>query len=357
MRGILQNDQRVVIIGSGPTGLGAAYRLRELGHANFHVYDRAGNVGGLAASFTDAHGFTWDIGGHVQFSHYRYFDDLMDRALETAWLDHERESWVWIEDRFVPYPFQNNIRHLRPETRWKCLQGLIRLYREPRTGPCRNFRQWIDAHFGAGLAEVFMIPYNFKVWAHPAEEMDANWVGERVAVTDLERVLDNILHAKDDISWGPNNTFRFPARGGTGAVWERVADLIGRRSTITLNKAVAGIDPVARTVHFADGTRDGYDVLISTMPIDRLIDLAGFDRLLPVAKGLKYSTSHIIGVGLSGRPPAGAPEEVLDVLPRKQLPLLPRHSLLELFPEERARHLAPVVLDGRGLRIAAQAGE
>ena len=120
---------------------------------------------GLATSHKDEQGFTWDIGGHVQFSHYRYFDHLMDLAMGSRWLDHERDSWVWMEGRFIPYPFQNNLRYLRPETTWKCLQGLIRLYKQPFQGKPANFREWIDATFGAGLAEVFMVPYNFKVWA------------------------------------------------------------------------------------------------------------------------------------------------------------------------------------------------
>src|SRR5438105_3457954 len=163
----VRGEDRVVILGAGPTGLGAAYRLKELGHDRLHVYDRAGQVGGLATSHTDEQGFTWDIGGHVQFSHYRYFDRLMEEALGDRWLRHERESWVWIEDRFVPYPFQNNIRYLTPETRWKCIQGLVELYKQPFVGRPRNFGEWIDATFGDGLASVFMRPYNFKVWAYP----------------------------------------------------------------------------------------------------------------------------------------------------------------------------------------------
>jgi protoporphyrinogen oxidase len=71
MRGLLTPDRRVVILGAGPTGLGAANRLLELGHTNFHIYDRSGQVGGLAASYKDPQGFVWDVGGHVQFSHYR----------------------------------------------------------------------------------------------------------------------------------------------------------------------------------------------------------------------------------------------------------------------------------------------
>src|SRR6478609_47780 len=96
---------KYLIIGAGPTGLGAAYRLKELGIEDFLVVDAAPQVGGLAASFKDDKGFTWDIGGHVQFSHYKYFDELMLKALGAdGWLTHQRESWVWIEHRFVPYP-------------------------------------------------------------------------------------------------------------------------------------------------------------------------------------------------------------------------------------------------------------
>ncbi len=210
MIGSLKPDTRVVILGAGPTGLGAGYRLKELGHSNFRIYERDDHAGGLASSFVDPQGFTWDIGGHVQFSHYRYFDDLMEKALANQWLQHERESWVWIENKFVPYPFQNNIRYLAPETRWKCIQGLIQLYKQPFQGRPKNFREWIDATFGAGLADVFMIPYNFKVWAYPGEEMDFNWIGERVAVTDLEKVLYNVLHEKEICPGG--RTTRFSSR-------------------------------------------------------------------------------------------------------------------------------------------------
>ena len=323
MLGLLQSDQRVVILGSGPTGLGAAHRLRELGHDNFQIYDRDSHVGGLAASFKDEQGFTWDIGGHVQFSHYRYFDKLMEDAINPpkgpGWLTHERESWVWIEGRFVPYPFQNNIRYLREETRWKCIQGLVQLYKQPFQGRPKNFREWIDATFGAGLADIFMVPYNFKVWAYGGEEMDFNWIGERVAVTDLEKVLYNVLHEKDDLSWGPNNTFRFPNHGGTGAIWEHVADLVGR-DKITLNADVVSVDPGAKKVHFKDGTHAEYDVLISTLPIDRLIDMAGLATLKEPASKLLYSTSNIIGIGLSGKPPAELSKKCWMYFPESNCP-------------------------------------
>src|ERR1041385_6426559 len=167
LRPELSHDDRVVILGAGPTGLGAAWRLKELGHTHWHVYDQARQVGGLATSHKDEQGFTWDIGGHVQFSHYKYFDALRDEALGSHWLHHERESWGWVEGKFIPYPFQNNIRYLKRDTMWQCIQGLVDIYKQPFQGKPKHFGEWIQATFGSGLGDVFMNPYNFKVWASP----------------------------------------------------------------------------------------------------------------------------------------------------------------------------------------------
>jgi len=74
-------SKKIVIIGGGPTGLGAAYRLHELGYDNWVLYEKYDYVGGHASSHVDARGFVWDEGGHVIFSHYPYFDKLVDDML------------------------------------------------------------------------------------------------------------------------------------------------------------------------------------------------------------------------------------------------------------------------------------
>ncbi|MBN2713912.1 MAG: NAD(P)-binding protein, partial [Planctomycetes bacterium] len=216
----------MTIIGAGPAGLGAAWRLLELGFDNFRIYEKAPFAGGLSSSFLDPKGFTWDVGGHVLFSHYEYFDRLMDSLLGEAWVNHERESWIWIANRFVPYPFQYNIGRLPEELVDECLRGLEEVQQGGKEKPA-HFKEWILIGFGEGIARVFMLPYNFKVWACPPEEMSYNWIGERVAEVDLARLRSNIENRRDDISWGPNSTFRFPRHGGTGEIWRRLADRIG----------------------------------------------------------------------------------------------------------------------------------
>jgi protoporphyrinogen oxidase len=295
------NSPRILILGAGCTGLGAAYRLHELGYGDFLVLEQGAHPGGLAASFVDGRGFTWDLGGHVQFSHYPYFDRLMDAALGDAWLRHGRQSYIWTHGAFVPYPFQNNLRRLPAEELARCIKGLLSARRNGHSAPS-NFREWILHSFGDGIADVFLIPYNFKVWAHPAETMHYGWVGERVATVNLERVIDNVILGQDDAGWGPNSTFRFPAQGGTGAIWESVARMIPAQH-LQFNSAVSRIDASAREVTTADGCQYHYDRLISTLPLDALAAALGDGSLQRDTGELKFTTTHVVGIGLAGQPP------------------------------------------------------
>ncbi len=294
---------KILIIGAGPTGIGAAYRLKELGYENFIVLESNSNPGGLSSSFQDDNGFTWDIGGHVQFSHYSYFDKAMEIALgKDGWFEHQRESWIWMCDRMIPYPLQYNIRFLPNDLLKKAISGLLKLNRNNISIPS-NFKEWIDLTLGEGLRDIFMDPYNFKVWAYHTDKLSSSWVGERVAVIDIERVIYNIIDEKNDISWGPNNIFRFPMRGGTGAIWASLANFISPKHFI-YNSTITSIDSTKNLIYTKNDIYS-YDHLLSTIPIDNLcnIVLPKYDDIIRYSKQLLRSKSHIVGIGLKGTIP------------------------------------------------------
>ena len=88
----------ILILGAGPTGLGAATRLKQLKKEDWLLVDAFSEAGGLACTDVTPEGFLFDMGGHVIFSHYDYFDQLLDQAVGTGeenWAVHERVSYVW----------------------------------------------------------------------------------------------------------------------------------------------------------------------------------------------------------------------------------------------------------------------
>ncbi len=293
-------EQKIVIIGAGPTGLAAGYRLRELGITNFTMLEARHKVGGLASSEKSPNGFTYDIGGHVLFSHYPYFDKLFDTLMGDDYQELVREAWVWMCDRFLPYPLQNNIRALPKDVVLEIIMGLVEAQREPLDlSKIENFEQLIQKQFGAGLAKHFMMPYNFKVWAHPPRMMNKEWIGERVALPSLERVLGNVINDRDDAGWGPNNTFKYPKFGGTGGLFERMRPYVADQ--LRTEATVVRVDSAAKQVLLDDGSRVPYDILLNTTPLDLLVasmDGAVPDTVREQASRLRHSGSYIVGVGV-----------------------------------------------------------
>lgn len=106
----------IIVLGAGPTGncsvpspfltfnllcfvgLGAATRLHQHRQQDWLLIESSPDAGGLACTDITAEGFLFDMGGHVIFSHYDYFDQLLDAAVGTGsenWAVHERVSYVW----------------------------------------------------------------------------------------------------------------------------------------------------------------------------------------------------------------------------------------------------------------------
>jgi len=291
----VRDNMKVCIIGAGPTGLGAAYRLTELGETDFRLFEREGHVGGLAASFLDNKGYTWDFGVHVLHSHYPYFDRLLDSVLPDGYLRHQRRSWIRQYDRFIPYPFQYNIRHLPRQALWECVSGLLDIARRNGEAPPTNFAEWVVYTFGTGIAEHFMLPYNRKIWTVDPKEMSFHWIEERVPVIDVKRVMSNVVLGTDDVSWGPNHTFQFPASGGTGAIWNAMAERLPPEC-LKLSHELESVDTAAKKVRFANGRSESYDHLISTLPLSRLTELCRMEKLAARTAGLKHTRVQVLGV-------------------------------------------------------------
>ncbi|EOR04129.1 hypothetical protein E3P92_00072 [Wallemia ichthyophaga] len=303
----------LLIAGAGPTGLGAAKRAQEQ-KANFVLVDKAAEAGGLASTAKTDQGFLFDVGGHVIFSHYAYFDDVIHEALpnESDWFTHERVSYVKSRGKWVPYPYQNNISVIPIEDQSKAIDGLIDAAvtraQTPHIKP-KTFDEWIVRQMGEGIADIFMRPYNYKVWAVPTTHMQCNWLGERVAAPNPKLVIQNVLHKRTAGNWGPNATFKFPARDGTGGIWKAVAKTVSPNYLrFGEENGIISIDAKGKTVSLKSGETIKYKKFISTMPIDYTLSITknvdGIDGAKKAANdGLVYSSTHVVGVGYRGVPP------------------------------------------------------
>lgn len=298
----------VLVCGMGPTGLGAAKRLNQLNGPSWLIVDCDAKAGGLAGTDTTPEGFLYDVGGHVIFSHYKYFDDCIDEALPKVddWYTHQRISYVRYKGEWVPYPFQNNISMCPKDDQVRFIEGLIDAAMEARVSNTKpkDFDEWILRNTGVGIADAFMRPYNYKVWAVPTTDMQCQWLGERVAAPNVKLVTSNVIQGKTAGNWGPNATFRFPARDGTGGIWTAVAKTLpDEKKRFNKQGAIKAVNADRKEVLMEDGTIIAYKRFINTMSVDQLAERMGDEQLEGWCNELYYSSTHVIGVGVRGSRP------------------------------------------------------
>uniref|UniRef100_A0A8R1Y1Y4 Amine oxidase domain-containing protein n=2 Tax=Onchocerca TaxID=6281 RepID=A0A8R1Y1Y4_ONCVO len=236
---------RIVVIGAAPTGLGVAYRFYQLQNDNVDVTKNVELIileketlpGGLSRTVMDENGFSWDMGGHITFDHnLPYYIEAIRWAVDE-WNILTRNCQVDISYMFnekdlhlVPYPVQYAIPMFPSNIKKKCLKDLRdRCGKSEKINPPKNFDEWIKENFGPTLNNYFFKQYTQKVWTVKANQMNAAWVGSRVAKMPYKKLAELCaMNEKDlkkaDLGWGPNARFMFPKHYGTGSIWKSMTD-------------------------------------------------------------------------------------------------------------------------------------
>lgn len=263
----------VVILGAGLTGLSAASHLE----LPFRLFERGDRVGGHCVTIEDQ-GFRFDRTGHLLHLRDPSMRQWVESLLEEEPLSIQRRSKIWSNGRYTRYPFQANTFGLPPEVARDCLLGFLEARDAERaaalrgeTEPPRSFEEFILRYMGRGIADHFMIPYNTKLWGVPPSEMSSAWTDRFVPRPRLEEVVSGAVgcHEKE---LGYNAEFLYP-RLGIGELPRALARGLG--GAVELEVEPTKIDFAAREIRLTTGESVVYDQLISTIPLDRLLELGG----------------------------------------------------------------------------------
>lgn len=300
-------DVRHLIIGAGPTGLAAAYQLGvDAPDDATVVVEREARVGGWCRSI-ELDGFTFDHAGHIMFSSDPEVLALYDRLLGDNLHWQDREAWIYSQGVYTRYPFQGALHGLPPAVLKDCLVGAIEARFGPldsrrgeaaNTEPPRNFEEFIHKVWGAGIAKHFALPYNRKLWAVPLTEMETSWLGNRVPLPDLAQMIEGALEPAPK-PMGPNARFGYPLKGGFQALMD--AFLPHLRCELALQASVLHVSPARRSVRLDDGRTLGFESLISTMPLPRLVEACGDEappEVRQAAAALRHVSVRCVNLGI-----------------------------------------------------------
>ena len=251
--------------------------------------------GGGHCQTVEEQGFTYDAGGpHIIFSRNQEMVDYMVSLLGDNVHRARRNNKIFYRGRYVKYPFENGLYDLDPQDRFECLYHYLKNdYPPPRT----NFKEWIYHHFGKGLAEKYLIPYNEKIWNVPTEELGLEWVEGRVPKPPLEDVIRAAVGVETE-GYTHQLYFSYPLRGGIESLPRALERRVGK---ITPDFAVERVWKERGEWCVSNGrsTRK-FSRLVSTIPIQELAHaLEGTPaEILASVDALRYNSLVTVAVGL-----------------------------------------------------------
>ena len=287
----------IVIIGTGMAGLGAAHHFHSAGVAT-KTFDKNGFAGGHTYSHVyEDTGFIFDEGPHVSFSKDPRIQDLLAANVDGKFERMKVTVDNYYHGAWVKHPAQVNLHNLPAELKTRCILDFISASQE-KTGRKaeRTISKWLISAFGETFATHFPAVYGKKYHTCPAEKMSTVWMGPRLYRPTLEEVIRGaIFEETPDVHYIPN--FRYPTEGGFVSYLKPFME----KTEIHLDHEVVEIDPVARSVRFANGAVETYDHLLSSIPLPDLIPMVkgAPDHVRAAAAKLACTQCVTVNIGIA----------------------------------------------------------
>lgn len=296
--------QKVGIIGAGPAGLTASWKLSE-GGADVTVFEADTKyVGGIART-VEYKGFRFDIGGHRFFSKSQEVEALWEDLLGNDLLTRPRSSRIMYDGKFYAYPLkaQEAFFNLGVIETARCVASYAWAQLFPRR-PAKSFEDWVSNQFGTRLFQIFFKTYTEKVWGMSCKEISADWAAQRIKGLSLAKaVWSAIFPQKGNQNSSQTiktliNSFRYP-RLGPGMMWDAAADRTrAAGGKVHMGTRVQGIEKLADgkwRMFFKRESgvqeHEDFDHVISSAPLRELIHCvkpAPKSDVLAAADSLRY---------------------------------------------------------------------
>ena len=266
--------KKIGILGGGLTGLVLGSSIKKVA---IEILEKEKECGGLCRSFRYK-GYTVDKGGaHIIYSKNKDIINYVKKLLSYNLQKNRRNNKVYYKGILVKYPFENGIGDLPPKERFKCLYHFLNnKYPKPK-----NFKEWLYYNFGKEIADIYLIPYNKKIWKFNLEKMSLCWAG-RVPKPPIEDILKSACGIPTE-GYLHQLNFYYPKAGGIQALIESLIKKIkkSKNAKIITNFLIKKVYKESDKWFIEDinGLIKCYDELISTIP---LIELAKVLENIPL---------------------------------------------------------------------------
>jgi protoporphyrinogen oxidase len=309
---VQQQKPKVVVLGAGPAGISAAWRLTRLGYP-VTVLERDGAVGGMGRTIKVGD-YSVDFGPHT--FHIRETPESKE-ILKTITpffgenpLTLVRGTRVLLRGKEYVYPLEimqvlfGVSPLLSARIIWDYSLATLKSFVAPAKKE-DSFEEWGVRNLGRTLYDLCFGIYSARVWGLPTDQISSKQA-QRVAKLNLKNIILRTLGIKAD----PVTYFTkyFYPRQGISLLYEGMAkEIASAGNQVCLNAPAVRIerdgDKARRVVYTMNGAEHTVDcdILLSTLPLPVLANMMAPSlpqTVIDHAAKLRYRSLKLIYIAL-----------------------------------------------------------
>jgi protoporphyrinogen oxidase len=283
--------QKLVIVGTGISGLSAAHFLKN--RFACQLFEKAEQPGGLIKCDTVEGNLFHKVGGHVFNARnkevFDWFWSFFDQ--ENEFIKTRRNAKIWMNGRLLGYPIENHLADFDRTTVTNIFEELLALQKTEKKNPFEyaHFEDFLKNNFGETLYALYFKPYNQKIWNTDLSKVALEWLEGKLPMPNLlQIIMSNIL--KGEESQMVHSTFYYPRQSGS----QFIANRLSHGLNIQYDNPVESIECV----------RAGGLVVNGNTPCDKLVYTGDVRKLHQVVKTdsfqLKEAMESVVGLKSNG---------------------------------------------------------
>lgn len=273
------SQKKIVILGAGPAGLAAAWKLAEAGQ-DVTVLEKEPAVGGICRTIRYKDCF-FDLGGHRFITRDEDLSRLIQGLMGPELLITPRKSVIRLRGKYFHYPLElgNLFSNMDKLFLASSLFDYVRAVTAKKIFAKKDlsFEDWVVNRFGRTLYNIYFGMYTEKLWGIPPKTISADWAAQRMSLLNLWEVLLRLLGKEGNRPKTYALEFAYP-KMGIGRICERMSEAAcSNGARIILNAKVKNInlqEEFIKSVAYEEGgslKEVSGDWIISTIPMNELI--------------------------------------------------------------------------------------
>ena len=290
---------KILILGGGIAAISLAKFLQNKKEIKeITILEKDDKIGGLLRSYK-VNNIFYDVGPHIIFSRDKKILNLILKTLGKNKNKIRRSNKIlYDKNTYIKYPFENELYKL-PKKDLKFALNKFLNNKFTKLKP-KTMKEFFLKNFGEGIFNLYLGPYNNKIWKMNTAKLDTQMV-ERIPRPPDEDIINS---AKGAITEGYMHQlyFHYPKKGGIQSLFNAFHKKLNKKVKILTSVQLDKIN-FSTKKYFVKSDQGTFksDKIFSTIPLNEFHSyFKKNEKIKKISKKLQYNSIIIAMVNIKG---------------------------------------------------------